>query len=287
MNNRTFSTLMITVLLTLFFTAPAFANEMRIATGGADGFYHNGLYSIFNSKIARFSDGEIEPEYAREEGTDGTLHNISLVEKGEADVAFVQLGGVVTSGANVKIVGIVMYELAHLIVPKKGKVGDVGDLEKKKGYSMGLNSRSGAAVTWKVFGKVDKDYLRTQPADYEDSTEAFSDISAGNLDSYFFVSGPRTETTKWAAQSGFKFANVWDGDFDDYKYNGQQLYRKVKVGKKEGYPNKFATVAVPAVVIANKKWLRENKGMFKLLYKATMETNNVVKSAKKLNYYPK
>lgn len=291
MKRSTFSSLwaVLAVLLLMMFTAPAFAVEISVATGGKGGFYHNGLYGAFDAKVKRFSDNEMECEYAVEKGTDGTLHNIKLVESGKANVAFVQMCGLIETGADVEVIGTIMYELAHLVVPKKGKVDDIGDLESKKGYSVGINSRSGSQVTFNVFKKFDKGYARANMIDYTKATRAISAMTKGELDSFFFVSAPGTKNIKRLAASGLKFADVDDSDFNDLKYNGKRVYEFVKVGKKLGYPNKFKTVRVPAVLIANKAWLAEegNEDLFDILFDTVNAVKADVKAAKRLSYYPK
>ncbi len=279
------------MLITLFtfFLAVTFANAATVATGGKDGFYNNGLFNTFNAAVKRMSGDELELERFADKGTDGTKQNLKLVDAGKADIAFVQLGGTVLEDyGNVEVIGIVMYELAHLAVPKKGKVGKCGDLESKKGHSVGMNLMSGSAVTWAVMSKEDKGYKKASQADFTKGTKAISAMTRGDLDSYFFVSGPRTKNISRITNSAdIKFGSCWDGDFDDFKVNGKQLYTKVKVGKKEGYPNNFTTFRVPAVVVANKDFLAENDDVYDYLFDATSMTYTAVQGKKKLKYYPK
>lgn len=279
--------IIIIMAICLLFASSAFSNEISVATGGKGGFYHNGLYNFFNTKVKRFSDREWECEKASEKGTDGTLHNIKLVESGKANVGFVQLGGLLATGADVEVIGIIMYELAHLIAPKGSNVGDVGDLESKKGYSVGINSRSGSQVTFNVFKEYDKDYGRASVIDAQKDTKAIASLINGKLDSYFFVSAPGTKTIMRAKKAGMKFLDVDDSDFNDLKYNGKRLYEFVKVGKKQGYPNSFKTICVPAVLIANKAWLEDNGDIYDILFDATAATMQDVKVHKKLTYYKK
>lgn len=268
-------------------TSVASANS--VATGKSDGYYNNGLFNQFNAAVKRVSGGELELDRYNDKGTDGTKANIKLVSSGKANIAFVQLGGTVLDpNDNVEIIGTVMYELAHLVVPVKGKVGDCDDLENKKGYSTGYNMFSGSAVTIEVMQKEDKDYKNLSAVDVDKSSRAIAAMTKGDLDAYFFVSAPKTKSIQRINNSeGVKFANCWDGDFDDFKVNGKRLYTKVKVGKAEGYAQKFTTFRVPAVVIANKEWLEENEDYFDYLFDATTMTFNNIKGTKKLKYYPK
>jgi hypothetical protein len=276
----------IATLFSLSFIAPVSA--ITVATGGKGGFYHNKLYNTFNSAMKRVSNNEYECEKYDDGGTDGTLHNISLVEKGEADVAFIQLGGYVLNSPDVEIIGTVMYEVAHLVSPKDSKVTKVGSLEKK-GRSVGMNTRGGSSITFKVFQKEDRGYRKTTPTDFPKAIRAIRAMTEGKLDSYFFVSAPGTRTIKRINDSGLIYRNVNDSDFDDFKYNGgKKLYQLVKLGKKQGYPNKFKSIAVPCVVIANRAFLEENDDVEDFLFDATNLTFTSVigSNPKKFNYYP-
>ncbi len=283
---------MIVAVLIIMATS-AFAEDIVVATGSKGGFYNNGLFNMFSQAISRTSDGELECQRFDEKGTDGTIHNIKLVSKGSeaggADVAFVQLCGMVIDPQdNIEVIGTIMYEVAHLITPKKGNVSDTGDLESKKGYSLGMNIRSGSKVTWEVFKKVDSDYGNANIIDHPQLTRAIAAITQGKLDSYFFVSAPGTDDIKRILNSeDVKFADVWDSDFDNFQFRGKDLYRKIKVGKKDGYDVNFTSVAIPAVVIANTKALEENRELFDALFDATNTCFSGVKANRKFSYYPK
>ncbi len=291
--NWNVSVLMMFVLALFMFT-PAFAGDATVATGGKGGFYHNGLFNYFSAAVKRVSDGDLELERSHDKGTDGTIHNVKLVAKGSdndgADLAFIQLGGyVLNPDDNIEVLGTVMWELGHLVAPKGSPVDEFSDLETK-GKSVGLNTRGGSMVTFKVFQKEDKDYERTVPTDITKPFKAIKKMQAGELDSYFFVSAPQTKDIKRFNDNKMIYLDFDDGDFYDFEYgpNKKQLYYKVKVGKKQGYPNKFVTVAVPCVVIANKKWLEENEEMEEVLFDAIGMTYNSVKASnpKRFNYWP-
>lgn len=284
-----YGVILLAIVLAFIFARAAFAEDFTVATGGKDGYYHNGMFNIFAKAVKRSSDGEFELSRYSDSGTDGTKQNISLVNKGEADVAFCQLGGLILDPAdNVEVIGTIMYEVAHLVVPMKGNVDDVGDLESKKQYSVGMNTRSGAAITWAVFCKVDEDYKKASIIDIDRGSKAIAKIAQGKLDSYFFVSSPGTKLIRRVEMSAdVKFGDVWDGDFDDFQYRGKDLYKKIKVSKKEGYDKKFVSVAIPAVVIANASVVDENPDFFDALFDATATSFQTIKGTRKLKYYPK
>lgn len=279
--------LLIMVVLTLFVTGSCFSDEIRVATGGKGGFYHTGLFKAFNAKVKRYSSNDWECVYAVDKGTDGTLHNIKLVEQGKADVAFIQLGGLITSGASVETIGTIMYELGILVAPKGSKVSDADDLESSNKYSVGINTRGGGMVTFNVFKKYDKDYSNANIIDFQRATKAISAMQNGSLDSFFFVSVPGTKDINRIKNSGLRFLDVDDSDFNDLKFNGKRVYDFVKVGKKNGFPNNFKTIRIPAIVIANSDFISDNEDVFDILFDATSATKNIVQSSKKLTYYPK
>ncbi|MDX1286425.1 MAG: TAXI family TRAP transporter solute-binding subunit [Draconibacterium sp.] len=277
-------------IITLFIVTPFIvsAETIPFATGSKTGMYANALFNTFNKHVMDMSDGEYELERIISKGTSD---NLKKIKKGDAAGAFIQICGLVNdTDMVVETVAPVVYELAHLVVPKKGgKVSDIDDLESKKKNSVGITPMSGSAITFSVFQKEDKDYKNAQitPAS---GMRAFSKMTTGDLDSIFWVSGPRTKMIKTVnSNEALKFASVDDGDFDDFKWKGKKLYHFVKVGKKEGYKNKFKTIAVPGVVVFDSKFLQEHEedGLFDILFMAAEATRQEIKSRLNLKYYPK
>jgi len=215
----------IIALIVSMFILPSFvsAESIPFATGSKTGMYANALFNTFNKHVMSMSDGEYELERILSKGTSD---NLKKIKKGDAMGAFIQLCGLVEdTDMVVEPIAPVVYELAHLVVPKKGgKVSDIGDLESKKKNSVGITPKSGSAITFNVFRKEDKDYKNAQvmPAS---GMRAFSKMLSGDLDSIFWVSGPRTKMISTVNKNEMlKFASVDDGDFDDFKWKGKKLY---------------------------------------------------------------
>lgn len=275
----------IALFMLLMLSVPAFA--ATVATGPDGGFYHGALFGQWAQNLNRASRGEVEAEKANEDGTDGTIANLEMVNEGEADFAFVQLGGTALSAyPNVAVLGKFGYEAAHLVVPAGSKLKSCGDLEKKGNeWKIGLNTMGGSNVTMDVMTKVDKDYSHINRIDTLDSMAAEMSFNSGEIDAFFFVSTPGSGTVK-EFQKGYKYLDCWDGDFDEFDVNKQQLYDKISLKKKQGYPNNFKTFSVPGVVVVNKTYMKENRKAVKAAMKATKQVYSQIKSAKKFNFYP-
>ena len=262
-----------------------------VNAGLADALCEKGLFSIEEMSNASVEDliqiQDISEEKAQEliDGAQDILEE--MVESGEVPLAIVQKCGTVLLGSNVEEIGVVMYEVAHLVSFKGSPVTEVDDLEEKDAYTVGINKQSGSYVTWQMFEKVDKDYKRATVLDYTKTTKAINGMKNGEFQSMFFVSAPGTKAIKRMIKAGVIFRDIDDGDFNDYKHNKQKLYNFVDMKKKMGYPNNFETVYVQDVLVANVDWLEENEDAYDALYDACDETFNKIKVSKKFKFYPK
>ena len=274
--------LMVFAFSTLYAADPV---KIRMATGGTGGFYHNGLFTDFRAAVDRVSQKKLELVKANEDGTDGTLANIKMVLAGDADIAVVQMCGLVLDNPDVEMIGVIMYELTHIVSPKGSKVDEFSDLEKK-GTSVALNMMGGAGLTFKVFQKEDKGYAAAGVQDMKEIPQVINKMTSGTVDSLFFVSAPATEDIGRLGKSDMIFRDFNDGDFDDFKYNGKILYEFVKVGKKEGYPNNFTALRVPTVIIANKKFMMDNPKIYTALFDAILISKSNIQATRKFTYYP-
>lgn len=276
----------LSLLMLLLITAPS-AFAATVATGPDGGFYHGALFAQFAQNVNRASRGEVELEKANEDGTDGTIANLEMVNEGEADFAFVQLGGTALAAyPNVAVLGKFGYEAAHLVVPAGSKLKSCDALEKKGNeWKVGLNTMGGSNVTLDVMTKVDKDYANVNRVDTLDAMAAEMSFNSGEIDAFFFVSTPGSGTVK-EFQKGYKYLTCWDGDFDEFDVNKQQLYEKISLKKKQGYPNNFKTFSVPGVVVVNKAYMKDNRKAVKAAMKATKQVYGQIKAAKKFNFYP-
>lgn len=283
-----FAMVMFMFVMLFSLTGNAFAADakvLRMATGGTGGFYFNGLFSDFRSSIDRVSQKKWAVVQANEEGTDGTLANIKMVTAGDADIAVVQMCGLVLENPDVEVIGVIMYELTHLVSPKGSKVDEFSDLDNSKN-SVALNMMGGAGLTFKVFQKEDKSYAKAQVMDMKEIPMVVNKMTSGSVDSLFFVSAPGTEDIGRLNNSGMIFRDFNDGDFDDFKYGGKKLYEFVSVGKKEGYGNNFTALRVPAVIIANKKLILDNSKLYTVLFDAVLMSKQNIKASRKFTYYP-
>lgn len=260
-----------------------------VATGKPDGLYHTKVFNLFEQAVTRISGKKLAVTKFNENGTDGSKANLLAVNSGEADIGFVQLDALVTMPhENVEVMGIFMYEVAHLVAPVKGPVDSCDDLESKKKYSVGMNFLSGTKLTHEAMIKVDKDFALADAKDFDQGGKAINAMMQGNLQSYFFVSGPGSENIKRIlASPELEFKDCWDRDFKDYKIGQRQLYQKVEMGKAQGYSTNFDAFLVPAVVIANKKFLSQNDAWYDMLFQSTtMLFQGMKELVKGDTYYP-
>lgn len=281
---------MIACLLAVLFTTNVFA--ATVATGKPSGFYNNGLFTMFSASVVRIG-GKNAPVLTRfdENGTDGSKANMALVNSGQADIGFVQLDAYdqAANKDNVKVIGIVEYEIAHIVVPNDtNKVKELDDLSSSKKYKVNLNMQSGSAVTFTEVGIINKKYaINPIIKDSDNDTLSISAMMTGETDSFFFVSVPGTKTIQRVIESKhFKFGDCWHSSLKDYKVNGKPIYTKVSVGKNDGYPNSFTTFRVPTVVVVNKKFIEQNKNVYDILFDATSLTYKSVKGDKGFKFYP-
>jgi len=268
-----------------FFVTNAFATDVMIGTGGKDGFWHNDLFNTLQDAVKRSSGGEINLTKLPN-GTDGTIANLKMVESGEIPMAIVQKCGTVLMESDVEELGVLMYEVAHLISFEGSPVDEVDTLEETAAYTLGINKQSGSYVTWQMFQKVDKDYKRATVLDYTKATQALNGMKNGEYNAMFFVSAPGTKAIKRMIDAGVIFRDINDSDFNDYTHNKKTLYNFVTMNKKMGYPNSFETVYVQDVLVVNPKWLEANEDMYDVLFDACIETFNRIKTSKKFTYYP-
>jgi hypothetical protein len=268
---RTYLIALIVFVLSMFMYT-AYAADLTVATGKPTLSYHTKQFKLFKGAVKRISGEDHEVEYAfPKKGTDGSKQNIKLVNRGEkANVGFAQYGATVIENAdNTTAFGPFAYELANLVYKKGSKFSSCGDLESKKAR-VGLNTQSGSAVTWDVYGKVDKDYTKASVVDTPRGSIAQVKLTKGDIDAYFWISAPGTADHKrFRDNPSIKFGYCSDGDFDDYKINGTVLYPKVTLGKKLserlGFGKiKIKTHLVPAYIIVNNSLLEEDESLYDL-----------------------
>lgn len=276
---------MVSMLVALMIATPVLADT--VATGPAEGFYHNALFNMFKASANRASQGQMKLTKVNEQGTDGTIANLEMVNSGKAQIAFVQLDGIaIEQYSNVKVIGTFGYEAFHFVVPKNSKIGSCDVLEEKTNFKIGLNSMGGSKVTTKAMTIVDKDYGKVSYIDTIDALDAEMKMKNGEIDGYIFVSTPGSGTAQTFAGGQYQMMDCWDGDFDDYKLNGVQLYEKVKMKKAYGYTSNFTTFSVPGVVVVNAEYAAANRNNLRILMNATKMTFDEIKAQKKFTFYP-
>jgi hypothetical protein len=259
-----------------------------MGTGPMDGAYNTWLFDKFNQNVMNVSGRKFSLKRIDPTGTDGTSWNTTATANNEVNVAFVQGEGPLLIPGNYQVIGKIQYEAAMLVVKTKGKKDTCDDLEDSPS-KMGLNTMGGTGLTVQYMGKQDKDYAKNIAIeDYAEAAMGIAGVLNGDIDAYFYVSSPFSATTKMVNDTpGVKFGNCWDSNFNDYKINGASLYKKIKIGKKQGLKKTVKTFSTATYVIANKDFLAQNSGVFTYLFKATGTTFKNLSAMKVNKWWPK
>jgi TRAP transporter TAXI family solute receptor len=167
------------------FVDPAPPDHLRMGTGQKQGAYY-----LFARRYQ---------EILREEGVDlelvesaGSVENITLLEKGLIDVAFVQggLSGASQSGALYSL-GSFYYEPLWLFLRSDVDAGKLADLIGKR-ISVGAEGSGTQALALQLLGdnRIDGANTRLMPLNDRQSAEA---LLAGEADAAFFVASPKSQ----------------------------------------------------------------------------------------------
>jgi len=182
------------------FVEPAPPREITIATGGPNGAYY-AYAKRYQSILARQGITLNVVESA------GSIENISLLESGQADVAFVQ-GGTGDAAANPELLslGSLYFEPLWVFVRADLNVAKLSDLS-------GLNIAAGAkgSGTWAVAQQLlDINQVSTDAPEiaHLSSTEAVRALMSGGVDAAFFVTAPTSKVVgELLQQSSLKLLN--------------------------------------------------------------------------------
>jgi len=123
-------------------------------------------------------------------------------------------------------------ECVHLVVNKKGKVKDDGDLQKEGTKVYVGKIGSGSYITWKYFTKLEPGFKKAAALPKAGS-RALAKIADGKVDAYFIVLTPNLSNKlnrTVCNNDKLEFADVTDWDLND-KLDGKQIYtfKNVKV----------------------------------------------------------
>lgn len=263
------------LIFTICLTSFAFAanqTPIRIATGGERGLY----YGVAGKNIAMHL-GRIPIDLLI---TSGSVENIDLLRKGEADLAIIQYDSLLTEGKDMNLIVITpLYdEYVHLITRRDDNIDSIKDFKPETTkLAIGIDG-SGTSVTWKGFCSLDESYkkIATLPIG---GSRALSELAQGNIQGVLIVGGLKMGDVVRADADGktYKMAAVDDWDFDNAKYNNQKIY-EFKSLSSHTYPglirggfisaNKIETIALKSVLVTTTKWADENPKLYDRVFDA-------------------
>lgn len=225
---------------------------LRIATGGKGGTYHalgTGLGEVLSSEIPGARAQVLE--------TAGSLENLRLLERGEADLAFVQND---TPGSqSIRTIAPLYEEVLHIVV--RAETPPIDDILDLRGRSVSVGPAGGGTevIVDRLFlhfgigpGEVDEKHLTTQAA-----VEAFE---RGELDAVCIIAGLKSPAAERLLHGGKarllslgsvdRAGSAVDGLQVTYPYVSRTVIPVRTYGAQPA--EAVATIAVKAVLVANR-----------------------------------
>ena len=180
--------IVIALVVTYQFVGPAVPKRIVFATG-EDG----GAYAAYGERFAAaLGEYGIVVELRQ---TAGSVDNLQLLERGEADLGFVQ-GGIADDIAtsNVMAIGTMYLEPLWLFVREGLDIEDVGGLAGL-GVAAGMEGSGTRAVIEKVIAEngMDDDDLRLEAIPSRELVAAFAE---SRIDAAFVIAGPASEVIR-------------------------------------------------------------------------------------------
>ena len=181
---------LLALIVTYHFVQPAPPRHIVLATGQEGGAYF--LYGLrYQAELAREGiDVTVRP-------TSGSIENIHLLQKGEADVAFVQGGTAASVDAPaLRSLASLYYEPVWIMVRKQAHIERISDL---KGRRIAIDREGSGvrpiAILLLADNGISSEAGTVLPLGEEDAANA---LRAGKLDAAFFVISPRAPVVRSA-----------------------------------------------------------------------------------------
>jgi TRAP transporter TAXI family solute receptor len=181
---------LLALAVTYHFVQPAPPHHIVFATGQEGGAYF--LFGLrYQALLAREGiDVTVRP-------TSGSIENIDLLQKGKADVAFVQGGtGASADAPGLRSLASLYYEPIWIMVRKHTGIGRLSDL---KGRRIGIDQEGSGtrqiALLLLADDGIDPRTANLLPLGGADAASA---LRAGKLDAAFFVISPRAPIVRQA-----------------------------------------------------------------------------------------
>lgn len=264
-------------------TPPAYADPIRLCTGG-----EGGVYYAAGKIIQEFAGGSSNLIVVPSQGT---IDNIDkTLSTNECDAMIGQPDGPAylqrTSPAKVKAlrqIASLHREYLHVICGKDSRISDLSDLSGgKKGRLMVGEANSGSWLVWQNIIHEDKGY-ESVPTGTESGILALSAVSSGDAACMLLPSGIHNATAEEAARTfadTLFLAGANDKDFNDAMgIDGKPLYTYVSIPKNT-YPRPFqkgniSTISWLAGVYVNTEAFQDKAKLTKLVTAVSRAAVNI------------
>ncbi|AUI68327.1 TAXI family TRAP transporter solute-binding subunit [Beggiatoa leptomitoformis] len=242
---------------------------LNLCTGGK-----TGIYFPVGGMIATQAKGDVTVNVLE---TKGSADNLKKLKDKSCDAAIVQADAYfaeedmqLQTALKLEQTATLYDEYVHLICNRQSGVGSVGDLEdypEKYTLLVGVKG-SGSALTWRSFTLLDEDYAKVPTLPIGDGRALAQLVEGKEAQCLLYVGGLNSEIMKTFNAQGDKLqlVAVDDGDFDNKKDQlGKRIYHFAKIPSgtydklQSGFfSSSVTTIAVQAVVVANKEWIDAN-----------------------------
>jgi TRAP transporter TAXI family solute receptor len=263
------------LLMFMVTSTQAFAQDIRVCSGGEKGNYY---FSV--DQIQAQAKGALQIQNI---STKGSWDNLERLSKGECDAAIVQADawGVWNKDrASLKLdrVDTLYNEYVHMFCNKELEFTSVTDLAGNKDLTIAVGENgSGAAVTWRAMGLEDDSYnLENGPKTVPfGGTVALTKVKDGSeVDCAIYVSGLGSAAMNEVDRQA-EFVNLIA--FDDMDFNdavdpkGKDLYQFTEIPC-DTYPalgpcglfgdEEFETIALKATLVVRTEWMEQNSDTY-------------------------
>ncbi|MBT4792578.1 MAG: hypothetical protein HON90_13480 [Halobacteriovoraceae bacterium] len=238
--------------------------------------------------------------------TNGSGEVVDKVERGICDFGIAQADVIHKEkrhGVNAKVISFdyegdevnsVYLEMGHLICNTKSKVSSIGDLSKKHTLYIPGGSKSGSSNTWNTMLELDKqgafftrdnyDKVKVVSRTSMDNTKTIKAVMENSNSCGFFMTSPNStflqglvKQEKTAGVRKLQLVDASDRSFDDDNDGfslmmgnlPNDIYGPLKPSSWGG-EDQVETVAVPAQIIVNAKFKKNNRRKYNE-FKAALE----------------
>lgn len=250
-------TLLAIALTAASFTANATDGVLDIAVGGKNNMYHQQAIAFVNANSESLKDeGYTSVEY---HFTGGTEQIAKMINKGEADIGFMQQSYYKANEAtlsNMWVSGKAFIEPVYALCNKdkenkRDKVTDYSGF-KDSNTKVGIVRKSGAQSAWKRAHQLDKNLNATVSFNYKNESRLMRDLYSGKIDCAFVVSGAKSAKLKKIDKKAGDFVRIVP--FDGYALNNTGEFSHIEISSSSfnnligwGDVDSIADIAVMAV----------------------------------------